>query len=470
MSTKDRINSLLIKLNIATALAMPVKVNAPDSSTPETSPQNATTQMVVTQNEKDASDKTLSLNDALSQHTQQPGDSLDRAIKDNIRQTGYDIRYDPSANTFGVETANSAFIVFPNEMNYEGISETYLAEQAERYSKPTEYLTDSIGINDVLQEGGCSVAEFSSEGNSITIHKVTMNGKEEAVALVMKKTNCSEHEADSLINMFYKEMTNSDFVESVRTHEESHRDDFEKNLFMPNIPAKYLAKLHCLTEVKATMTQAGRALEQYNDDGRMSHFAPINCDVDTTLLQKDLAGSTFNESPQQHVGKFIFDKWMETYNVEDSPYSTQIANITDGSYFISKSSFIGNHIEDTEEAHQEYLRRVDEMFKDVKYLGDMRGVINPNFELNPQLSKDCSHFIDNGFAPLTKNSQTNKEAYDRINGLLAVVRDCDMDGVRTPQEQTLINQAINELHQKSQKSESSSVLAMRTKIMSERTR
>ena len=470
MTTKDRINSLLIKLNIATALAMPIKVSAPNTSTPETTPQKATTQLVVTPNEQTASDKTLSFTDAISSHEQQPEDSLDCAIKENIRQTGYDIRYDPSVNTYGVETANSAFIVFPNDMDYDKIAETYLAEQAERFSKPTEYTTDSIGINDVLQEGGCSVAEFSSAENRITIHNVTMEGKKEAVDLIMKRTNCSEHEADSLINMFYKQMINSDFVESVRTHEESHRDDFEKNLFMPNIPAKYLAKLHCLTEVKATMTQAGRALEQYNNDGHMSHFAPINCDVDTTLLQKDLAEHTFKETSQQHIGKFIFDKWMEAYNVEDSPYSIQIATITDDSYFISHNSFIGNHIEDTKEAHQEYLRRVNEMFKDVKYLGDMRSVINPDFELNPQLSKDCSHFINSGFAPLTKNSQTNKEAYDRIAGLLAVVRDCDIDGVRTPQEQKLINRTINELHQKSQKSEKTSVLAMRTKMMSDNLR
>jgi hypothetical protein len=387
-------------------------------------------------------------------------DSLERAVKENIRQTGFDIRYNPTDNTYGAETDNSGFLIFPDELNYDKIAEIYLAEQAQRFANPTEYVVDSMGINDVLKEEGCSVAEYDFESNQITIHHITMQGKEEAVAKVMEVTNRNEHEADSLVNVIYQEMTNQDFVESVREHEESHRDDFEKNLFIPNIPAKYLAKLRCLTEVKATMTQAGRALEQYSKDGNVAHFAPVNCEVDTLTLQNELKEHTFEDTQKQHTGKFIFDKWMETYNVENSPYSQQIASVTANDYMNIESSFVGTHIEDTKEAHQEYLRRVDEMFKDVKYLGDMRSVINPDFELNQQLNEDCSPFLSGGFAPLTRNSETNKEAYERIRGLLAVVRDCDGDGIRTPQEQKLINKTINELRQKAQGGDGNQMIAL----------
>lgn len=474
MSVKDRINSLLIKLNIAATLAAPLKVSAPNAPhSSDIEPQKPNTETSIAQNpENTDSENTISLKGAMQQSAEQAKlqqeqlrkDSLERAIKSNIRQTGFDIRYDPTDNTFGVETANSGFLLLPDDMDYSRIAEEYMADQAERFSKPTEYVNDSIGIDDALREGGCSYAEFSSEDNRIFIHHVTMQGKEAAIASIMEETKCSEQEADSLVNLIYKEVTDKDFVESIREHEESHRDDFEKNLFIPNLPAQYLARLHCLTEVKATMTQAGRALEQYTQDGNTSHFAPINCEVDTLALQNDLKNQTFGESQKQHTGKFIFDKWMETFNVENSPYSKSIASMTENSYMmVGNSSFVSDHIEDTKEAYQEYLRRVDEMFKDVKYLGDMRSVINPDFELNPQLSRDCSSFIEVGLAPLTRNSETNQEAYDRIAGLLAVVRDCDQDGVRTPKEQRLINKTINELHQKAQGGGNKQILAMQAR-------
>ena len=471
MSVKDRINSMLIKLNLAATLVAPMKASTPNvPHSADFEPQKPTTETQIKQIPENSDlENSISLKDAMQQNAaqaklqkeQQQKDSLDRAVKSNIRQTGYDIRYNSEDDTYGIETANSSFMLFQDELDYNKIAEIYLAEQAERFSKPTEYISDSISINDVLQEGGCAVAEYSFAENCITTHHITMQDKDKAIELVMSKTNRTEQEADSLVNLMYQELTDSDFIESVRDHEESHKDDFEKNLFIPNIPSKYLARLHCLTEIKATMTQAGRALEQYNKDGKLSHFAAVNCEVDTAFLQKELADHTFNEPQKQHTGRYIFDKWLETYNIENTPYSEHIAIITANSYETIESSFVSAHIEDTKEAHQEYLRRVDEMFKDVKYLGDMRGVINPDFELNPQLAKDSNYFIDSGFAPLTKNSETNDEAYGRIAGLLAVVRDCDMDGVRTPQEQKLINKTINELHQKAQNGDNNQILAMK---------
>lgn len=465
---------MLLKLNIAATLLAPMRVNAPNVAQSEDfEPQEPKTEQQIARNTDNASLKdTITFNEAMEQNVRQDKmnkgqllrDSLERAIKHNVKYAGLDVRYNTKEGVYEVKSNNFSSLFMEEGTNYNKITERYMAEQANRFSKPTEFVHDSIGMDIVLMEGGCSVANFSYEDNIITMYHVTLDGKDRAVKQLMDFGGIDEHVADSLVTMLYKEMTNPEFVASVQAHEESHRDDFEKNLFVPNLPPQYMARLHMLTEVKASMTQAGMALEQFKQDGSTSHFAPVNLEVDTLSLQKDLARENLTVSPEKHVGQYIFRKWMDSYNVPDSPYSLETANILPNDYSYIEADLIGSYIEDTPESHQEYLRRVDEMFKDVKYLGDMRGVINPEFQLNEQLLQDISSHQDKGFGIITQNSVTNEEAYQRVASLLAVVRDCDIDGVRTPQEQKLINQTIMALRQ-SQPQNTTVSLAMQSKIL-----
>ena len=139
------------------------------------------------------------------------------------------------------------------------------------------------------------------------------------------------------------------------------------------------------------------------------------------------------------VGKYIFDKWLDTWNVKGSAYSNSIvASRVPVVYYLDPNNL---------EFRKEYLRRANEMFADVGYLEDMRDVINPDFELNPQLQVEKKAFIND----ITQNSSTVAEAYDRIARILTVVRDCDADAVRTKEEQDFINQVILDMKAEAKK-------------------
>lgn len=472
---KKRITDLLFKLGILVVAAAPMKTASAktNSPAPKISPRSEDINIVETPKDpfNQPQPETLSsaevktkINDLLEKKEQLRQDSLEQAEQKNLDATGYDIHYRANGDRFVVTTANGGgFVITDKAMNYNKIAESYLAQQKEIFSKPTQYITDTISIAqmcaDNVSENGVSFTsgEFNNEENTIRMYRVTLEGKEAVVDSIMKVLKYPQQRAERLVMEIYNEVNNPEFNASNLDHEESHLSDYENNFFIPNLPTKYMNALSCLTEIKASMTQAGRALEQFEKDHNPAHFAPVNLNVDTLQLQKQLSAEKDVSKHKEIVGSYIFQNWLDTYNREDAWYSLHIANSIMFQPRDAETLFLQKNIQDTPDAHQEYLRRVNKMFSDVKYLGDMRAVINPDFELNPQMQKSYK----SSFAPLTQNSLNTAEAYQRIAGLLTVVRDCDADGVRTQQEQDLINNTIIELRQKAQ---DSNILSQQTPL------
>lgn len=200
------------------------------------------------------------------------------------------------------------------------------------------------------------------------------------------------------------------------------------------------------------MAEGGMSLEDYEKDGKVSHFCWMNHEVDTLELQKKLPEENDPEMRKKIVGEYFFNKWLEEYNVENSVYTYQTMDMVWGGGVSVQQFFLMENMDDDNEGfRQEYLRRVNEMFSDVYGLGDMRSVINPDFELNSQLSMQVEEMKTGGLKDLTKNGETITVAYQDVIGLLNVARDCDADGVRTPEEQKLINDAILKLTKHAEK-------------------
>ena len=386
-------------------------------------------------------------------------DSLDKVIQKNVEEVGFDLRYDASKDWYHLETNNSSGMISASDLNYEQVVEDYLAKQKELFSKPTEYIHQNVDICERISDPDCILASFLPDRNVILVNHFTMENPDKAAELMMETVGCSRHDADSLVNVLYKELNNPESLESRVFHEESHRDDFERNFFMPNLVYMRAAQIQFLSEIKATMQQGGKALEKYHEDGDFAHFAPLSRYIkeqDKSLLEQ----TPDKEQQKELIGKIIKQRWLDKWNQKDSPYNGEVfLMLSSGT---GESMFLQGNVQETEESRKEYERRVNDMFKDIHYLGDMRGVIDPNFSLNPELADEYLAIIrSDAFDGITKNSKTNAEAYGRLAELFTMVRDCDSDGTRTQEEQNLINQTIKTLQEKAANGESYGAVAVK---------
>jgi hypothetical protein len=160
----------------------------------------------------------------------------------------------------------------------------------------------------------------------------------------------------------------------------------------------------------------------------------------------------YSGSWQEFIGEHVFDDWIRVYKRMDDEkndgymaryrefYEDHIREI-----IYHRQSIMENHIADNSEAKTEYYRRVSEMFKDVRGLGDMRGVIDPDFDFSEKLQTMLQNKKNTGLMSLTANSQSTAEAYDRIGEFLKVVKEADADEIRTDAENEKIANKINEL-------------------------
>ena len=376
----------------------------------------------------------------------------------NIAVAGYDVEYfqqtesEPYGPYFEPQDVLSIatedrFVDFTWPLSYDEIVKR--GEYKKLFSEPVKYVTETVRLGDAYPDGDNvypAYASYSYIDNTITSYQYNLEGKEEFINLIMKRRNWSRAEADSLAKKICDETNNPELNAIFKAHEEAYYSDHKKGLLIPNLPAYYMNQLECLTRIHATMAMAAFSLEQYEKDGRLSHFTPVNARVDTLDLQKQLLKENDPEKRKKLVGSYIFDRWLSIWNREGSGYSEEIRYNPRGTDYLQRLMPLNGCDVDNKPFRQEYLRRANEMFVDVGYLGDMRDVINPDFELNPQLR----YYGDPIIKSLIGNSPNDARAYDRILGLFAVVRDCDADGVRTKEEQDLINKTILDLREKAE--------------------
>ena len=377
-------------------------------------------------------------------------DSLKKATQQNIELTGYDIKYEKTDydDTWTIETKDGGGgFIAGEDLDYGAIERTYREEHEKLFSQPLKYIDTTVSVKDftiVTEERVKPIyGGYDEYDNTIIIPHYTLEGKDELADSIMSICHYSKEQADSLVMAIYNTVNNEESIRHTKLHEKIHHDDYEAGYFVPNLPLEYIYKLHMLKEIKANMAEGGLSLQDYEKDGKVSHFCWMNHEVDTLELQKKLPEVSDAETRKEVVGEYFFNKWLEEYNVENSVYTYQAMDMVWGGGIPSQQFFLMEHMDDdNEEFRQEYLRRVDGMFKDVPGLGDMRGVINPDFELNPQLQMQVESMKDGGLKELTKNCSTHEEMYERVGKLLMVVRDSDADGVRTQEEQDLINKTI----------------------------
>lgn len=322
------------------------------------------------------------------------------------------------------------------------VKEDYLNAQKEIYSKPTEIKVLQLDFttdiyydgNDIYFKGGA----FNPDENILIIYAYHTDDPKSAAKSVMSLTQCSEEKATNFINRI-STVLNSDYVESFKVHELSHRDDFEKNLFIPDLPNEYMKRLHFITEIKASLAQAGLAFQKYKNDGNVSHFA-TKSEVDTLALQKELPKIKDEKQQGDYIVSYIYNQWLETYNQKDSPYMTKI-NGELGDCHLEGYGFRAS-VAPNEENKEEYLRRAREMFSDVPYWGDLSKVIDYNFELQDNNSRGLKTPI---LYDLTVGCKTNAEALSKLTQFLDVVEKCDKNGERTNKDQQEIARVYNHL-------------------------
>lgn len=344
----------------------------------------------------------------------------------------FNIQYDPFT---GIGITKESF-------NIAKIKEDYLNAQKEIYSKPTEIKVLQLDFATDIHYEGDNIyfkgGAFSPDTNILTIYTYHTDDPKGAAKSVMSLTQCSEEKAINFINRI-STVLNSDYVESFKVHELSHRDDFEKNLFIPDLPNEYMKRLRFLTEIKASLAQAGLAFQKYKNDGKVSHFA-TKSEVDTLALQKELPNIKDEKQQRAYIVSYIYNQWLKEYNKEGSPYMTQYnEELSDmyGTGYGFRASVAPN-----EENTKEYLRRAKEMFSDVPYWGDLSKVIDYNFELQDNNSRGLKTPI---LYDLTVGCKTNADALSKLKQFLDVVEKCDKNGERTSEGQREITRTYNHL-------------------------
>jgi len=321
------------------------------------------------------------------------------------------------------------------------VKEYYLNAQKEIFSKPTEIRVLPLNLtNDIHYDNGIyfSSGTFEPDTNILTLYEYHSDNPKNDVKTVMSLAQCSEEKATDFINYISK-LFSRDCVESFKEHELSHRDDHVKNLFIPDLPNEYMKRLRILSEIKASLAQAGLAFQKYKNDGNVSHFA-TKSEVDTLALQKELPKIKDEKQQGDYIVSYIYNQWLETYNQKDSPYMTEI-NGELGDYHLKGYGFRAS-VAPNEENKEEYLRRAREMFSDVPYWGDLSKVIDYNFELQDNNSRGLKAPI---LYDLTVGCKTNAEALSRLTQFLDVVEKCDKNGERTNKDQQEIARVYNHL-------------------------
>ena len=418
----------LVYLNLAMAVLSSSNGRAQNTETDFPHPKDSTVAKAPTaeKNIKVIYDKTDSLSTAdVAQ------------IRQNIAATGVDIRY--HNGFFTMRQDNRCTDFFLEELDYDNMMNKWQQYHDSVHAQPVKFNMIQVSAEYYLRD---AKARYIAASNEVFIRIPTEKRKSAAIKRLMQNTDkkLSRAEADSIVGDIIKMGQDKEFIRILAEHELSHAEDWEKGFFKPDISLKRFTQLNVLTEIKASMTEAGLALQYYKETGNLSHFAYVNPKVDTLALQNDLRAGKGKENPELYVAKYMFDKWLEKYNHPGTEYMYQLSVCAS----IPEEKLLQN-IADSPEVYREYLRRVRLMFADVKGLGNVNQIINPDFELHPQLLQQINEYTNGGFMPLMPH-RSAREDLENIKALLLIVRDIDQQSRhRSPEEQEAVNKAIESL-------------------------
>ena len=323
----------------------------------------------------------------------------------------------------------------------------YMVEHVDLY----EYLSDQFEgrTKEDIKENYFFVRASYNQNNGINSvqYDIAPENYDKCVDLMCQSLDMDKETAAKIIDR----VTDPNSVDPITymsrmDHEDSHRFDHQNNkTFQYDLHPEYMAKLDMLSEVRANIVQAGLAYDMYKATGNLNHFDALS--IDTKEIKEALAQNPNMENPKEFIAQSVFNKWMDTYNRDDSPYS-QLAydhvspkNTTYPLYAFVKSP----------EAEKEYHERVAEMFKDIYEIGDVRQCIDPDFKLNDklqdQLTADIKDILPNDnlrqlmAQNIAEGEYISKDFTEYAQAVREVYKD---DGIRTPDETARLGKILQD--------------------------
>lgn len=306
--------------------------------------------------------------------------------------------------------AQNSDTVFPKPKAYDTLINEWQHAHDSLFAQPTQIKIYKVSAEYYMQG---AKAIFHDLLNEVVVLVPSKKHKTKAVKQLMAVKNLSYAEADSMVSAAIKMGQNKDFIRLITEHEMSHAEDWEMGIFKPDISLKKFIQLNALTEIKATMTEAGLALQHYKKTGDLSHFAYVNLHIDTLALQNDLRAGKAQDNPELYVANYIFDKWLEQYNCPNTVYAQQLSICADG-----RGKEVMSQIKDSPLIYREYLTRVRKMFADVKGLGNVNQVVNPDFDLHPQLQQQINSEMERNATP-QQAAVEKPQAYNMAQHILS---------------------------------------------------
>lgn len=398
----------------------------------------------------EASERLASLDNVDNELEAAAKEFIDEAISNTPSELqqkyGFDIVYDPEKQEFSLKIDGKSMQIQERDINPEVWNDEHLAEMRKKFSHDVQYQDIELNLLEMLQKDQ-RLAYMAFHDNTVSIYHYKMSADELQTCseLMQKKYGLSAELAEKTIANLTSEDINLRMLQT--EHELSHRDDSKYfGLDQYDLPPQYMAKLNILTEIKASMVQAGYALDIYEGTGELKYFDTLSLNSEDVQKLKDI----IKEQPdmpnrREFVAQFVYDHWLENNNQAFTQYWAQVFRM---------SSTVSNDyplfaLEDNPQALAKYHERVDAMFENVYGIGDARKIVNPDFKLDEDLKDMLELFnsADNEAlrALMTRDAQNAEQYAANIMAYLEKVKAIDADGVRTEEEIAQLDAYVQEM-------------------------
>lgn len=357
-------------------------------------------------------------------------------ISEIQQKYGFDLTYLPQEGMFILKQDGKYDRGITEEsVQYDSWAENLQKQRDKIYSHDTEINYEEVDLCKHLEnERGIFIARQCTD-NTIDVYKYNVKPEDRDYCIRLLQGEAyglSETEAERTFNI----MTSKDEMTrySLIAHEKVHSKDMkDSKLDQYDLPPEQMVKLEMLTEVHAYMEQAGIALDMYKKDGTLKYFDEINFNMEgiKTALQQN----PNMENKEGMVASYVFNKFMEDQNKDGTTYSDQAYRLASPHSY--RTDYRVWSYVDNEANKKEYHKRVDEMFKDVQGLGDVRKYIDPDFELHSKLKDKVTEFgiVNPNFKAVMGNGADHPKQYaQNLNDYMQKVKEVDADGIRTPEE------------------------------------
>ena len=370
-------------------------------------------------------------------------DTSGNAVESVYDKFGFDISYDPKSDKFTIrkDKISKEDTISMDDVDYDKWNKKYDQMVKSQQKEGVRVEVAEVNLRSFM-EGGLKSADAGTQNDNLIIAKkfvVKDEEEKQACVEILQQNGLSEKEARQTVDT----VLSDDYTKYTIVHESSHvQDHFDSEYDKKDLPPEYTGRLNAMSEVKAAMNEAGEALLKYQQTGSMDGFAHVKYNNDNIV--KGLAECRTSEEQQKFVAEQVYQGWMDTNMKEGTLYHEQIKQnmCTDAPLWARV---------DDAQTKEKYATRVDNMFKDVHGLGDVRSVVDANFALTPKLEKTADlqeklYFGTNSNlkAVMMRDADNQKKYSENLADYLRTVKKVDKDGVRTPEETEQLKTKVND--------------------------